>query len=102
MTLSRIDLCVNLELDDSVICEQYLRCVRKCFIPSSFKREHFPIGEKEAREKNKHSFRAISSESDFTVYDKIFQAKDEHLFRDDRSYPPALIRFEVALKTSLF
>lgn len=95
MTLSRIDLCVNLELDDSVVSDLYLRCVRKCFVPNPFVRVRFPSVEKE---KNKHSFRAVSSESDFTIYDKLFQARDERLLEDDRSYPSALIRFEVALK----
>ena len=98
MNLSRIDLCVNLQLEDRNITEIYLRCIRKCTVPIKFKRVRFPETERDYKIKNKFSFRAESPELTFTAYDKIFQAKEENLLDPSGEYPHALIRFEVSLR----
>lgn len=97
MNLSRIDLCVNLELEDRNITETYLRCIQKCAIPKKFRRDRFSPTERNYEKKNKFSFRAVSPELTFTAYDKIFQAKEENLLNQFEQAPSALIRFEVSL-----
>lgn len=97
MNLTRMDFCVNLQLEDRSITEVYLHCIRKCAIPGKFNRNSFLSAEKDSKTKNKHSFRAAGSELTFTVYDKLFQAEEENLLNSAELYPPALIRFEVSL-----
>lgn len=98
LTFSRIDFCVNIQLNDPLLSDQYMRCIRKCYVPKSFRRERFTPDEWNYKEKNKHSFRAFQKESVFTIYDKTFQLEQEHLLYSNQSCPTALIRFEVSFK----
>lgn len=98
LTFSRIDFCVNIQLNDPLLSDQYMRCIRKCFVPKSFHRDRFTPDEWNYKEKNKQSFRASQKESVFTIYDKVFQLGQEHLLQSNQHCPAALIRFEVSFK----
>lgn len=100
MTVSRIDLCVNIETDDMALPVNYMRLIRKCRLPDSYNREVFhpeTKHDKAYKDKNMHSFRAKSHEATFTVYDKIFQLKQENLLSPGEKLQYGLLRFEVSL-----
>lgn len=98
MTLSRIDLCVNIEFDDVLLCTEYMRLFRKCMVPESYRRDRFYSDEANYKEKNKRSFRASKYDTSFTIYDKLFQLEEEKRLYSNSSLPNGLIRIEVALR----
>lgn len=97
MTVSRIDLCVNLEMDQYYL-DAYMRLICKCKLPESYRRIGFIRDEPDFKEKNKRSFRAANKDVQFTIYDKKFQVAEEGLFYFDMPVENGLIRFEVSLK----
>lgn len=98
MTLSRIDLCVNIEFEDVWLCGEYMRLFRKCRVPDSYHQDRFYSDEANYKEKNKHSFRARKRDVTFTIYDKLFQLEEESFLNSNSPLPNGLLRIEVALR----
>ena len=100
MTLSRIDLSANVILYCISEKDEYLRLIQKNLIPITYQKDSFDESFKNYDESNKHSFRISNGERIITIYDKIFQVKNENLFCADQieNYTGiGLLRFEVSL-----
>lgn len=92
LSLSRIDLCVNLMLSNTFSAERYVKLIRKSMIyNNNAKIEVFP----DSIDRNKHSFRIETGDYSFTAYDKYFQLEDIGESYDKES--DALLRLEIAV-----
>lgn len=97
MTLSRIDLCVNVDFQDIASREEYMRLFSKCYITNLYERSNFDKHVENYKEKNKHSFRAENGRVKITIYDKIFQLKQEKKLDSSCNMKPTILRFEVSI-----
>lgn len=105
MWISRIDLCVNVEFNDKEITDAYMRIFKKCKLPNSFKLDTFKTEiEMEVENnyiRNKNSFKAISPESELSIYNKLFQLKEKNLVNYIDENIAGIIRIEVIIKRNL-
>lgn len=93
MTLSRIDLCANIEFDTKYELEEYMRLVRKCRIPNGYSREKFKSNQIDYKLKNKSSFRASRNIDMLTIYNKTIQLEyKKNIFTEKN-----ILRFELCL-----
>ena len=61
MSVSRIDLCVNIDMENSDIITSYIRLFKKSYIPKGFIRDKFDATFNNYKDKNKHSLHAHNS-----------------------------------------
>ena len=98
MTVSRIDLCVNIDTCSADITDAYMRLVRRCYIPYNFTRNYYDKDCHNYKEKNDNSFSAYSPMITFTIYDKNYQMYDQNLPKSIEYKDSDLLRIEVSLK----
>jgi len=94
MTLSRIDLCVNKYFEDEKITKTYLKLLKKLSYNKTYRLNEFTCQYSDYKEMNKNSVRIQNGQRNITVYNKIFQQKQQNYLKDD---PETILRFEVAL-----
>lgn len=97
MSISRIDLCVNLEMDSSEIIDAYMRLFKKCQIPCGYILDKFSKEKENYKEINKHSLHASSTNTIINIYDKSFQVKEENLDLNQENYIDNMLRVEIGL-----
>ncbi|NLB32670.1 MAG: hypothetical protein GX818_02735 [Tissierellia bacterium] len=98
MTLSRIDLCVNVDTSDDEITDAYMRLIKRCFIPYNYNRVRFKKDRENYKEKNNNSFSAYSPMITFSIYDKNYQMHDQNLPKSIEYKDSEILRIEVTLK----
>lgn len=101
--LTRLDLCVNLQLRKKKSAREFCRLLQKDLLPPKMKRVFFydPDADKEIRKRQKEADRhSICLENDsysIVVYDKLFQAAAEGLIGRDswHEIPDSILRLEL-------
>lgn len=102
-TMTRLDLCVNLQLNKKKSAREFCRLLQKDLLPPKLERVFFydPDADKETQKKQKDADRhSICLENDsysLVVYDKLYQAKVEGLTESDswHELPDSILRLEL-------
>lgn len=101
--LTRLDLCVNLQLNKKKSAREFCRLLQKNLLPSKLKRASFlnPNADKKEQKRQKdrdrHSVCLTNGSYEIIVYDKLFQVKTEDLDGDTawESLPDGILRVEL-------
>jgi hypothetical protein len=95
MTLNRVDLCVNVELEDADETQSILRLIKKTRVPQKYTLRSF-----KDKDVDKRSFCIYNGSVAFKVYDKIFQVFHEGYdkYCDKLNPNRGLLRFELTLE----
>lgn len=96
MTLSRIDLCVNVEFEEKNEVKKYMKVIRAQEPLAFYERQRFDSSEANYKEKNKHSYRIASADIQITIYDKLFEMLEDK--KIEAIGCEGLLRFEISLK----
>lgn len=94
-SLCRVDLCLNITCSQPDVLIQLIDCLKRCDWRSQYQATEFGAQTKNAREKNKHSFRILSKHFSLTVYDKLFERTQRSSLKQE--HPDALLRVEFGL-----
>ena len=102
-TLTRLDLCVNLQLNKKKSAHEICRLLHKDLLPPKLERVFFydPTADKKTREAqkeaDKHSICLTNGSYSLVVYDKLFQGKAEGLGDHDAWHhlPDGVLRLEL-------
>lgn len=102
-TLTRLDLCVNLQLNKKKSAREFCRLLQKDLLPPKLERVFFydPDSDKEVQKKQKdvdrHSVCLENDSYSVVVYDKLFQAEAEGLIGRDswNNLPDGILRLEL-------
>ena len=102
-TMTRLDLCVNLQLNKKRSAQEFCRLLQKDLLPSKLERVFFydPDVNKETQKKQKDADRhSICLENDsysIVVYDKLYQAEAEGLIEKETwlKLPDSILRLEL-------
>lgn len=102
-TLTRLDLCVNLQLNKKKSAREFCRLLQKDLLPSKLEWVFFydPDVNKETQKKQKDADRhSICLENDsysIVVYDKLYQAEAEGLIEKETWFklPDSILRLEL-------
>lgn len=102
-TLTRLDLCVNLQLNKKKSAREFCRLLQKDLLPPKMERVYFydPRANEEVREKQKqadqHSICLANKSYGFVVYDKLYQTEAESLLdpSDWKKLPDGILRLEL-------
>jgi len=102
-TLTRLDLCVNLQLDKKKSAREFCRLLQKDLLPSKLKRVSFfnpnsSKGEqKRQKDRDRHSVCLTNGSYEIVIYDKLFQVKTEDLDEDTtwENLPDGILRVEL-------
>lgn len=102
-TMTRLDLCVNLQLNKKKSAQGFCRLLQKDLLPPKLERVFFfdPDADKELQKKQKDADRhSVCLENDsygIVVYDKLYQAKVEGLTESDswHELPDSILRLEL-------
>lgn len=97
MTISRIDLCVNIDTRSADITDAYMRLVKRCYIPYNYIRNTYDKDCHNYKEKNNNSFSAYSPMTTFSIYDKNYQMNDQDLNKSIEYKDSEILRIEVTL-----
>ncbi len=107
-TLTRIDLCVNIQLNNKKLAEELFRLLHKNLPPHKLKQIYFydPFDSEEDQEEqkeiDKHSICIKNNSYQIIVYDKLFQIKTMRLEDSDTwcKLPEGLLRLELRCSRS--
>ncbi len=107
-TLTRIDLCVNIQLNNKELAKELYRLLHKNLPPHKLKQIYFydPLDSKEDQEEqkqiDKHSICLKNDSYQIVVYDKLFQIKTMRLEDSDTwgKLPEGLLRLELRCSRS--
>ena len=100
--LNRVDLCVNMRIDNKKIFRELIRVLRKLPTPSGYERSKkkakYPDDKQEAkkiREYNKHYLCYKREKDELVIYDKLYQMENESLRVGYEKLPEGLLRAEL-------
>lgn len=101
--LTRLDLCVNLQLNKKKTAREFCRLLQKDLLPSKLERVFFydPMADAESqrvqKEADKHSICLENGSYSLVVYDKLYQFEAEDLADHEtwRKLPDGILRLEL-------
>lgn len=102
-TMTRLDLCVNLQLNKKKAAREFCRLLQKDLLPPKLERVFFfdPDADKELQKKQKdadqHSICLENDSYSIVVYDKLYQAEVEGLMESNswHELPDSILRLEL-------
>ena len=102
-TMTRLDLCVNLQLNKKRSAQEFCRLLQKDLLPPKLERVFFydPDADKEIQKKQKdadqHSICLENDSYSIVVYDKLYQAEVEGLMESNswHELPDSILRLEL-------
>lgn len=107
-TLTRPDLCVNLQLNRKKSAREFCRLLQKDLLPPKLERVFFfdsdadEEDQKKRKEADRHSICLENASYSIVVYDKLFQVKTKGLANsgDWHNFPDSILRLELRCSRS--
>lgn len=99
-TLTRLDLCVNLQLNKKKSARELCRLLQKDLLPPRMERVFFydpgtsKKGQEDQKDKDRHSICLVNGSYEIVVYDKLFQTEREGL-RPPAKHHNGILRVEL-------
>lgn len=99
-TVDRIDLCVDMKMDEKLI-DQYIKFGNACYLPPHFKRNKWYDPTAKRTKKSSHRIELNSRSVNIVIYNKEKQLKCQNITDLDSKSAQNIIRSEVALNYPL-